>query len=209
MSAEWDSFEEYPGADETLGEAILRNPVVQTLVVMLVVSTATWITAVAGLARFLFVLSAPLAARPWTLVTSVYAHAGPGHLLSNAIGLVLFGGLVAMSTTRLRFHLFFVVSGMLAGTVQILAASMHGLSAGVLGASGAVFALIGYVLTSNLVSKYVLDRLNMPLWLAVFVTLAVAALLTFTNTNPGVALMAHFTGAVVGLVAGRFRLLHT
>ncbi|WP_410766699.1 rhomboid family intramembrane serine protease [Haloferax sp. DFSO60] len=207
---DWTSFsdERHPGADETLAGAVVRNPVVQTLFVMLVVSTATWISAVVGFGRNLFVLSAPLATYPWTLVTSVYAHVGPGHLLSNAVVIVVFGGIVALSTTNLRFHLFFVVTGMVAGVVQIVALSHRGVPVGVLGASGAAFALMGYVLASNLFSKFVLDRLNIPTWVGLLTVAFVAAVLTIQYSGPGSAVIAHFTGAVIGLVTGRMRLLH-
>ncbi|KAB1198079.1 MULTISPECIES: rhomboid family intramembrane serine protease [Haloferax] len=210
MADEYRSFVEdaRPGTDETLAEAIVWNPVVQTLTLMVVVSVATWLSTFAGFGRDLFVLTAPLAAHPWTLVTSVYAHVGPGHLLSNAVVLVVAGGLVAMSTSWLRFHLFFVVTGATAGAVQVLALSLFGLPIGVLGASGAVFALVGYVLTSNILSKGIFDRLRVPSWAVLLALVVIALVLTMQYSAPGSALVAHFTGATVGLVAGRFRLLH-
>ncbi|WP_411966153.1 rhomboid family intramembrane serine protease [Haloferax sp. YSMS24] len=210
MADEYRSFVEgtHPGADETLFEAIVRNPVVQTLVLMVVVSLATWASALAGFGRNLFVLTAPVVAHPWTLVTSVYAHVGPGHLLGNAVVLVVAGGLVAMSTSSLRFHLYFVVTGATAGVVQVLALSLFGLPIGVLGASGAVFALVGYVLTSNILSKVIFDRLSVPWWAVVLALVGIALVLTMQYSAPGSALVAHFTGATFGLAAGRYRLLH-
>ncbi|ELZ79613.1 hypothetical protein C455_08512 [Haloferax larsenii JCM 13917] len=197
-----------PGADETLVGAIVRNPVVQTLVLMVSVSLATWVSVVAGFGRDLFVLTAPLSAHPWTLVTSVYAHIGPAHLFGNAVVLVVAGGLVAMSTSWGRFHLYFVVTGGIAGAVQVLALSLFGLPIGVLGASGAVFALVGYVLTSNILTKGIVDRLRVPRWAIGVVLVVVALVLTLQYSAPGSALVAHFTGVTIGLVAGRFRLLH-
>ncbi|KTG26427.1 rhomboid family intramembrane serine protease, partial [Haloferax profundi] len=161
-----------------------------------------------GFGRNLFILTAPLGAHPWTLVTSVYAHIGLGHLLSNAVVLVVAGGLVAMSTSWARFHLYFIVTGATAGAVQVFALSLFGFPIGVLGASGAVFALVGYVLTSNIASKILLDRLRVPLWAVVLMIVVIALVLTMQYSAPGSALMAHFTGATLGLVAGRFRLLH-
>ncbi|EMA04267.1 rhomboid family intramembrane serine protease [Haloferax denitrificans] len=201
----------HPGADETIGGAIVRNPVVQTLFLMSLVSAATWVANFVGLSRELFVLSAPLADRPWTLVTSVYAHIGPDHLLGNAIMVLIFGGLVSISTTSLRFHLFFLISGVSAGVAQVAAYHMQDsiLFLGVLGSSGAAFALMGYVLTSNILSKFVSDRLGLPRWFGAVVIVFVAAGLTMSYSAPGSALFAHFTGAMIGLVAGHSRLLHT
>jgi membrane associated rhomboid family serine protease len=210
MADEYRSYveEAHPEADETLVGAIVWNPVVQTLILMVIVSVATWASAFAGFGRDLFVLTAPVGAHPWTLVTSVYAHIGPGHLLSNAIVLVVAGGLVAMSTSWARFHLYFIVTGATAGAIQVIALSLFGLPIGVLGASGAVFALVGYVLTSNIISKTVFDRVRVPLWAVLFVLVVIALVLTMQYSAPGSALVAHFTGATLGLVAGRFRLLH-
>lgn len=210
MADEYRSFgeETHPGADETLREAVAWNPVVQTLTLMVVVSVATWASAFAGFGRDLFVLTAPVGAHPWTLVTSVYAHVGPGHLVSNAVVLVVAGGLVATSTSWARFHVFFVVTGATAGAVQVVALSLFGLPIGVLGASGAVFALVGYVLTSNVLSKVIFDRLRVPWWAIVLALVAISLGLTMQYSAPGSALVAHFTGATLGLVAGRFRLLH-
>ncbi|KAB1185494.1 MULTISPECIES: rhomboid family intramembrane serine protease [Haloferax] len=210
MADEYSSVveEAHPRADETLTRAIVWNPVVQTLTLMVIVSMATWATAFVGYGRDLFVLTAPLGAHPWTLVTSVYAHIGPGHLLSNAVVLVVAGGLVAMSTSWLRFHLYFIATGATAGAVQVLALSLIGLPIGVLGASGAVFALVGYVVTSNILSRVILDRLSVPQWAVVLAIVGVALVLTLQYSAPGSALLAHFTGALIGLAAGRFRLLH-
>ena len=195
-------------ADETMGGAIARNPVVQTLALMVLVSAVAWIGMFVGYSR-LFVLATPLSERPWGLVTSVYAHLGPGHLLANAVIIAIAGGIVALSTSTLRFHLFFLTTGVLAGVVQVLVFHLQGTAIAVLGASGAAFALVGYVLTSNVVSQLVAGWLGISFRIAVVVFAVAAAWLTIEWSAPGSALLAHFTGAVLGLIAGHFRVLHT
>lgn len=190
-------------------------PVFELLVLFVVVYLVQFITALAGLVGGLFVLSPPLSSNPWTVVTSVYAHAGINHLLSNAIALVLFGWPVARATTKLRFHLFFVVSGSLAGVTQIVAShSLAGLplvgtdpTAGVLGASGAVFALLGYLLASNRLSSSLASAVRIPTWLTLVVFVGVAGFVTLATASPGVALIAHFAGLLFGLLAGRMGVL--
>ena len=86
----------------------------------------------------LFVLSQPID-QPWALVGSVYAHGSWTHLVSNAIGLVLFGLVVERVTTRFRFHLFFLAVGALSGAMDVFVQDFLGNTGGVLGASGAVF----------------------------------------------------------------------
>lgn len=179
------------------------SPIAELLIVFALVFAAQVVSALADLVGALFVLSPPISEDPWTLATSVYAHESIQHLVSNAIALVLFGWPVARATTRVRFHLFFLLSGVLAGVSQILLSD----AAGVLGASGAVFALLGYLLASNRLSSGVASMVRLPAWVALVVFVVVAAGLTIATAEPGVALVAHFTGLLFGLIAGRFRVL--
>ncbi|MFB6250930.1 MAG: rhomboid family intramembrane serine protease [Halobellus sp.] len=197
-----------PTAAEPFPRVIARNPVVQTLGAMTIASLATWAATLVGAGR-LFVLASPIISRPWALVTSVYAHVGPGHLLANAVLIVLAGGVVALSTSTARFHLFFVASGAAAGVVQVLVAGALGTPTAVLGSSGAAFALVGYVLTSNPISQHVTGWLNLSARVVLVVVAIVAAWLTVEWSAPGSALLAHCAGAIIGLLAGYDRVLHT
>ena len=192
------------------------SPILEVLLLFILVYVAQVVTALADLLGALFILSPPITENPWTVVTSVYAHGSIGHLVSNAIALVLFGWPVARATTRIRFHLFFIVSGALAGVSQIVISdALAGFpvigadaTAGVLGASGAVFALLGYLLASNRLSTGVAGFVRIPFWLSMLVFTIVAAAVTLLTASPGVALIAHFTGLLFGLLAGRMRLLN-
>jgi membrane associated rhomboid family serine protease len=173
---------------------------------MLVVSLLTWWSFRAG-AAWLFVLAPPLFDPPWSLVTSVYAHASPAHLLSNAMVIAIAGGIVAYSTTGARFHAFFVSTGGLAAVAQVGVGATFGGSTAVLGASGAAFALVGYVVASNPVSSSLLGRFRLPARAVVVLAALIALGLALAYSAPGGALVAHFTGSVAGLAAGRFRIL--
>ena len=191
--------------------------ILDTLAIFVVVFALQIVAAMIGAALLasLFVLQPPLTADPWTIVTSVYAHAGTSHLISNSVGLVLFGWPVARATTRGRFHAFFVTTGAIAGISQIvitgLLADAPGIAVaatdGVWGASGAVFALLGYLIASNRLSIGIGGRIDVPRWLVGILFVLVATVVTITTGAPGVALVAHFVGLLVGLIAGRARLL--
>jgi membrane associated rhomboid family serine protease len=193
----------------------IRSPTLTTLALFAVVfllETVVGLLALLGLGgtwSVLFVLSAPLAEHPWTLVTSVYAHAGVSHLVANALALLVPGFVLERATTRLRYHAFFVGSGLLAGVAEVTLGGLVGTPAGVLGASGAVFAVIGYLLTSNRLTDAVVRGVSLSpnVQFVLFVLLAV--LVTVATGSPGVALVAHFTGLFVGLVSGRLHLLRT
>ncbi|ELZ37444.1 rhomboid family intramembrane serine protease [Halorubrum tebenquichense] len=178
----------------------------ETLGIALLVGAVQAALGVVGLAG-LFALSTPVSVAPWTLVTSVYAHASVSHLLANALSLLLVGPLVERRTTRVRFHAFVVTTGALAGLAQVTVGGLLGPRAAVLGLSGAVFALGGYLLAGNVVSATLFDRLRLSPRVQFLLFGLVAVALTVTTAAPGVALIAHATGAFCGLAAGRVGLL--
>lgn len=183
---------------------LTRSPTVTLLVVFGVVYLVQKITAVLGIG-FAFALSLPLEVRPWTLVTSVYAHATLMHLFSNALALVLVGLPLERSTTPFRFHLYFLLTGICAGIAQVVVAAVFGAPVAVIGASGAIFALLGYLLAGNDLSNTVLKRISPRI--RVVLVLVLAAVFTLTTAAPGVALIAHFAGFVIGAVGGHAQVL--
>lgn len=188
---------------------LTRSPTLQVLVAIAVVFVAQFVgKTVAGVGMEFFALALPLAQNPWTIVLSVYSHAGFGHLFANAVALFLFGLIVEEMTTPTRYHAFFIATGVFAGIVQTVAGVAFGEQAAVLGASGAIFGLMGYVIAGNFAVISVLDSVEVGWKMSVGAGLLLAVGLTLFTAAPGVALAAHFAGLVVGLVAGRFRLLH-
>lgn len=190
-------------------------PVFELVVLFVAVYILQLISGIADLVHELFVLEAPITENPWTVVTSVFAHADPGHLLSNGVALVVIGAPIAIFTTRARFYAFFVSAGALAGISQIVLSDIVSLfpivgytaSPGVLGASGGVFALLGYLLAGNRLSRTLGSFVGVPRWMTYVVFLVLAGVLTVVTATPRAALIAHFTGLVVGLLAGRLNIL--
>jgi membrane associated rhomboid family serine protease len=189
------------------------RPVVETLAAMVAASIAYWLVGLlAGpLARLLFVLSGAVLVTPWTLVTSVYAHTGIGHLLSNALVILVAGIPVAATTTRVRFHAFVLATGALAGLSQVVLAGLGvPLGVGVVGISGAAFALVGYVLAANPAAdalRRVADRLDVSPRVVVGGMGLLALVVTLALSPPGSAVIAHLAGLILGAGAGRVRLL--
>lgn len=184
------------------------RPTLQTLVVIGVVFLLQQVTGFFGaLQQSLFVLDATIAARPWSSITHIYAHAGVGHLLANAVGLALAGSLVARRTTTLRFHAFFVTVGALAGLAQVFVGGLLGPASGVVGASGAIFGLFGYLLTGNPVAAGLFDWLDLSVRAQVALFVVVAVLVTLATASPRAALVGHAIGFALGLAAGRSRVL--
>lgn len=184
----------------------LTSPTTELLAIFSLVYIVQQIASVIGLGSIWFALAAP-AIRPWTLVTSVYAHASLGHLFANAVALAFVGFAVERFTTRVRFHSFVLVTGMLAGLTELYISDLVGPPVAVIGASGAILALYGYVLAGNPLTGGLLGRLDIGRRGKVVLVVIVAIVVTVLTAAPGVALIAHFTGVVLGLVAGRLRLL--
>jgi len=190
------------------------SPTAVTLALLAGVFAVEQVVGLVGPERGLFALSPPLFERPWTLVTSVYAHASLSHLLANAVGLALAGAIVERRATRVRFHAFFASTGALAGVSQVSLAGLVGpfvpgmvSHVSVLGASGAVFALFGYLLAANRLTDTLVGGFELPARVQLGLAALVAAAITLVTANPGVALVAHFTGLLLGFLAGRVHLL--
>jgi membrane associated rhomboid family serine protease len=75
----------------------------------------------------------------WRLMTAAFLHYGPFHLLLNMLGLYWFGSLLERRIGSGRFVLLYLVSG-LAGSAGALVVSPNSAT---VGASGAIFGILG------------------------------------------------------------------
>jgi membrane associated rhomboid family serine protease len=184
----------------------MRSPTIDLLVAFAALFALQLLAGLVGGGPAWFALSAPFV-RPWTLVTSVYAHASLSHLLANAVALVVVGFALERFTTRWRFHAFVLVTGMVAGLAEPLVGGLLGRSVAVVGASGAILALYGYVIAGNPVTGGLLTRLDLGRRARTALLVGVAVVVTVLTAGAGVALVAHFTGVVLGVVGGRLHVL--
>jgi membrane associated rhomboid family serine protease len=183
-----------------------KRPTVDLLLLFVGVYLLQRLGGLVGVGLEAFALATPLA-RPWTLITTVYAHASLGHLLANAVALLVVGLALEPFTTRRRFHGFVLVIGALAALTEYLVGVVLGSPVAVLGASGAVLALYGYALAGNPLTGGLLARIELSRRARVALVVAVVLAVTVLTAGPGVAVVAHATGFVLGLVAGRLRVL--
>lgn len=156
-----------------------------------------------------FGVGLPLVVRPWTIVTSIFSHASVRHLVVNLIAFWLFGRIVERGSSRLRFYGFVLVVGAGSGIAELAVGYILGDFRIVLGLSGVVFGLFGYFLTSNRVSVVVFDWVRVPWRWQLVIFSVVAVLVTVVTGADQVAVIAHFTGLLSGLVIGRLRLLRS
>ncbi|CQR50790.1 MULTISPECIES: rhomboid family intramembrane serine protease [Haloferax] len=143
----------------------------------------------------------------WTWVTSIFAHGGFYHIVGNSIVLFFFGPLVERYVGSRKFAALFLVSGMLAGLAQIGSSLVlsPGIPSGVVGASGAIMAVLGVLTVLNPGLRiYLYFIIPVPLWLF---TLGFAGISVFFFLSPGagggIAHFAHLIGLVIGLAYGQ------
>jgi len=162
----------------------------------------------AQLFQMLFVLEASNVGYVWTWVTSVFSHSPFSffHIAGNSIALYFFGPPVERYIGSKKFAVLFVVSGMVAGLSQIGTAMALGTAGGgVLGASGAVMAIMGVltILNPNLRVMLIFPPIPMPIWV---LTGGYALLSVIGGLGPvsgGIAHFAHLSGLVIGFAYGK------
>lgn len=135
-------------------------------------------------------------ARPWTLVTHMFLHAGLMHFAYNVFALALFGLILEKRVGHQNFLFIFFATGMLAGFVSTL------FYQSVVGASGAVMGLIGTL--AVLRPRMVVWSLGVPMPIVVAAGVWVLLDLAGFGTPDNVAHAAHLAGLGFGLVIGLF-----
>lgn len=127
----------------------------------------------------------------WRLITSIFMHADPIHLFSNMIALLLFGATVENNNnvSKIQFLLVYFVSGLIGNVFSLLLLDLGDYS---LGASGAIFGLIG-------VAFIIIATDYPPLLLF---ALFYVAFFIFYSFTPGVNYWAHIFGLLGGLLLG-------
>ncbi len=91
---------------------------------------------------FAYIAALPWAAsEPWRMITYAFLHGGLPHIALNMLSLFLFGPVLERSLGRVRYLALYLVSAF-GGAVAVLLLNPGG---SVVGASGAIFGLLGAV----------------------------------------------------------------
>ena len=83
----------------------------------------------------------------WLLLSSIFLHSGFIHLTLNMLSLYFLGSFVEQAFGRSRFLALYLLSGLAGGIAYLYFGAFHG---PVVGASGAIFGLLGGVLGFSL-----------------------------------------------------------
>lgn len=124
--------------------------------------------------------------QPWRMLTSLFVHSDQSflHILFNMYSLLIFGPILERAIGRWRFLALYLLSG-LGGSVAVLLIAP---TIGVLGASGAIFGLLG----AFFVIQRKLGGNSLQLVIVIGLNLVIGFIV------PNIAWQAHVGGLVVG-----------
>jgi membrane associated rhomboid family serine protease len=135
-----------------------------------------------------------------TLVTYMFLHAGVGHFVGNMVFLWVFGDNIEEALGRLRFLIFYLLSGVLAAIAFVL--SDPHTTAPLIGASGAISAVvIGYVMLRPC-AKIVVLVMFIPLRISAYWVVGAFVALQLVHLGSSSASSVAYWCHVGGMVAG-------
>ena len=145
----------------------------------------------------LFVLDNRAFIEVWRFLTSIFLHGGFAHLLSNMVALALFGTILESVIGSKRFLILFLVTGILANIVSVFVYSSS------LGASGAIFGVLGVLIVLRPFMLVWAAGLPMPMFVA-GIFWALLDLMGIFDQSSNIANIAHLTGMLFGVLLGIF-----
>ncbi|MBA3722426.1 MAG: rhomboid family intramembrane serine protease [Parachlamydiaceae bacterium] len=145
----------------------------------------------------------------WRLITPDFLHADIFHLFFNMLWLLVLGKQIEQRMTSWSYIFFIVIVGIFSNIAQYI---MSG--ANFIGFSGILCGMLTYIWMRQRYAPwegYQLDKMTIISMLVFIGAMAVIQMFSFVlekSTNitisPGIANMAHLSGAFIGLILGRF-----
>ena len=133
----------------------------------------------------------------WRFVSSIFLHGSLSHLAFNLFALLFFGFILEKTIGSRKFLFSFLVSGIIANIVAI---NYYNSS---LGASGAIYGLLGTLTILKPMMMVWAFGLIMPMFIASIMWVTADVLRTLGAFGPtNVGSIAHLSGIVVGIVFG-------
>lgn len=153
-------------------------------------SVFPWITS-----EFVLV-SSDVLSRPWILVTSMFLHGDALHLIFNMLALALFGIFLEKFIGSEKFLMAYFLTGIVAGVGSTF------FYASVLGASGAIFGVQGYLAAIRPKLMMWVFGVPMPMFVAVILWSAFNFAGLFFPA--GIAFASHLFGLFFGIILGLY-----
>jgi uncharacterized protein len=161
--------------------------------------------AIPQLTPLLWLNPATVASQPWTIISSMFLHGGMWHLFFNAFALYMFGPFLEQMVGSKRFLLVYFAAG-IAGALAYAATFYLGIlphSVPALGASGAIFGILGAVAVLRPNMMIFVWFVPMPMKFAALLWVALSLFQT-VDVSGGIAGAAHLGGLIVGALAAYY-----
>jgi len=150
----------------------------------------------------LFILDLNVYWELWRFLTAIFLHGSLIHLMYNLFALLLFGSIAEKFVGGKKFLTVFFISGIIANLIAINFYSSS------LGASGAIFGIIGLIVIVRPGMTVWAFGLPMPMFLAGILWMAgdLLGAYGFLVGNPisNTGNIAHLAGMLIGLIFGFF-----
>jgi membrane associated rhomboid family serine protease len=138
---------------------------------------------------------------PWQLFTYMFMHGSFTHIFFNMFALWMFGLELENIWGSKKFLFYYTICGLGAGLANLFIAPLFSPGAPTVGASGSVYGILvafGYLFPDRYIYIYFLLPIKAKYLVIMYMALEVFSVASQSNT--GIAHVAHLGGAVVGLV---------
>lgn len=148
----------------------------------------------------MFVLNSIAFQQPWRFLTAIFLHGGLGHIALNLFALLLFGSILEKLIGGKKFLIVFFVTGILANLMSVNFYSSS------LGASGAIFGVIGTLIIVRPLLPIWAFGVPMPIFIAglIWAGIDIVGAIGFLVGNPlnNTGNIAHLSGMIFGFLLG-------
>lgn len=131
----------------------------------------------------------------YRLLTAIFMHFGISHIANNMLVLFVLGDNMERALGSVKYLIFYLLCGVGANVVSMVAGIHDPVPAVGAGASGAIFGVIGGLLYAVVVNHGKLEDLNTRQLVT-----TILFSLYFGYTSTGVDNVAHVAGLVIGIV---------
>lgn len=125
----------------------------------------------------------------WRLITVIFLHSGVVHLITNSIAIYIIGRHMEKRINKISFISIFMICGLISSCFTMFVTN------GAVGASGAIYGLIGsYIVLMIKRGEYILRDFK------IIEIILLIAYLILPNLSGIVTIIAHLSGFVCGII---------
>lgn len=142
----------------------------------------------------------------WQLLSYQFIHGDLWHIFFNLFALWMFGAELENEWGSRKFLIYYLLSGIGAGLIQLFVAPLFGTAAPTIGASGAVFGILVAFGLSYPNRPIFMFPIFIPVPAKIFVMIyaGINLLMGISGTGGNVAYFAHLGGALTGFLLFKF-----